>query len=295
MLWLRQNWGVKQTPCLHHIGWRAFDVFEATPRHIICELCHRVAVKRAGGGLVQRELSRQLQCFTAYLRNGNEVFYEENRRSIRQSRLHHRVAVGCTDPDITARFSPSGLQLSGVPLTPVTHLVPFRNRAERTRRTISIGLSAMTESNSETELREALTSFETSVATPIVSGELPDWTDKVQKAWQNVSAQVHYHVTHLHPRQFQEISNEDPALFQQVELLKAEDDAIEQEREKLNQSVTRVATHVPKLEPDEGKANNRVQDLIDEAMGFIVRARKQEVAVQTWYVEAFNRERGGGD
>jgi hypothetical protein len=153
----------------------------------------------------------------------------------------------------------------------------------------------MNQTNSETELREALASFETSVATPIVSGELPDWTDKVQKAWSEASAQVHYHVKHLHPRQYQEISSEDPALFQQVELLKAEDETLEQQREKLNQKVTSVTTHAPKLEPDEGKANNHVQSLIDEGLAFVVRARKQEVAVQTWYVEAFNRERGGGD
>jgi hypothetical protein len=153
----------------------------------------------------------------------------------------------------------------------------------------------MAEVNSENELREALASFETSVATPIVSGELPDWTDKVQKAWSEASAQVHYHAKHLHPRQYQEIAKEDPALFQQVELLKAEDEAIEQEREKLNQTVARVATRAPKVEPDEAKANNHVQDLIDKAMAFIMRARKQEFAVQTWFVEAFNRERGGGD
>ena len=153
----------------------------------------------------------------------------------------------------------------------------------------------MTQSNSETELRDALASFETSVATPIVSGELPDWTDKLQNAWLEASAQVHYHVKHLHPRQYQEISDEDPALFQQVELLKAEDDEIERQREKLNERVTRVAAHAPEVEPDEGKANNQLQALIDEALAFIMRARKQEVAVQTWYVEAFNRERGGGD
>jgi hypothetical protein len=153
----------------------------------------------------------------------------------------------------------------------------------------------MAESNSETDLREALASFETNVATPIVSGELSDWTDKMQKAWSEASAQVHYHVKHLHPRQYQEIAKEDPALFQQVELLKAEDEAIEHEREKLHQNVARVATRAPQVEPDEGKANNYVQTLIDEAMAFIMRARKQEVAVQTWYVEAFNRERGGGD
>lgn len=157
------------------------------------------------------------------------------------------------------------------------------------------GLSGMDQPNSEDELRAALTSFETSVATPIVPGELPDWVEKLQKAWSDASAQVQYHVKHLHPRQYQEISNEDPALFQQVELLKTEDEAIELDREKLKQSVMRVAEHVPKLEPDEGKANRHLQTLIDEAVAFVIRARKQEVAVQTWFVEAFNRERGGGD
>ncbi len=57
----------------------------------------------------------------------------------------------------------------------------------------------------------------------------------------------------------------------------------------------RASLRAPEVEPDEGQANNHVQALIDEAMAFIMRARKQEVAVQTWYVEAFNRERGGGD
>jgi hypothetical protein len=156
-------------------------------------------------------------------------------------------------------------------------------------------MTGMDETKSENDLRAALMSFETSVATPIVSGELPDWVDKLRKSWLEASAQVHYHAKHLHPRQYQEISNEDPALFQQIELLKAEDDAIERDREKLTQSVTRIAELVPKLEPDEGKANRHIQTLIDEALAFVIRARKQEVAVQTWFVEAFNRERGGGD
>ena len=43
-------------------------------------------------------------------------------------------------------------------------------------------------------------------------------------------------------------------LFRQVELLKAEDEAIECDLEKLGQTMSRMAEHLPKLEPDEAKA-----------------------------------------
>jgi hypothetical protein len=74
-----------------------------------------------------------------------------------------------------------------------------------------------------------------------------------------------------------------------------EDEAIEAEREKLTQTVSRMAQHIPKMEPDEAKAQPHLQALSDQAVPFIARVRKQEVALQTWFAEAFNRERGGGD
>jgi len=153
----------------------------------------------------------------------------------------------------------------------------------------------MDQANPENDLRAALAAFETSVTTPVVSGELADWVDKVKTSWTEASAQVHYQTKHLHPRQFEEIAEADAALFQQVELMTAEDEAIEEEREKLSQSVMRVAEHVPKMEPDEAKAAPHIKSLSDQAVAFVNRVRKQAVAVQTWYVEAFNRERGGGD
>jgi hypothetical protein len=153
----------------------------------------------------------------------------------------------------------------------------------------------MDQSIPQNDLRAALTSFETNLVTPVVSGELADWIEKMKKSWSTASASVHYHTKHLHPRQYEEISQADPALFQQIELLKAEDEVIEQEREKINQAVTRVAQHVPKMEPDEAKAQPHVEGLMNDGTSFVTRVRKQEVAVQTWFSEAFNRERGGGD
>jgi hypothetical protein len=153
----------------------------------------------------------------------------------------------------------------------------------------------MMQANTETALRDALTAFESSVTTPIVSGELSDWVEKVKKSWSTVSAQITEQLHHIHPQQFQEISEADAALFRQVELLKAEDEAIEQYRGKLDQTMARMAEHLPKMEPDEAKAQPHVQSLMDQSVALVARVRKQEVVVQTWFSEAFNRERGGGD
>ena len=162
----------------------------------------------------------------------------------------------------------------------------------------SLGTSVENTSNAanpEGELRAALTAFETSVTTPVVSGELPDWVENVQKTWAEASSQVQRHLTEFHPRQYQQISQEDPALLNEIEKLKAEDDELLKLFSKLDQLVGRVAQHVPAVEPDEGKADSIVKTLVDEGIEFVTRVRKQEVAVQTWFVEAFNRERGGGD
>jgi hypothetical protein len=147
----------------------------------------------------------------------------------------------------------------------------------------------------DNELRATLAAFETSVTSPVVSGDLVDWTEKVAKSWNEVSTSVHFQLKHSHPRQFEEIANTDAALLRQVELMRSEDEAIEADREKLGQTVSRIAQHIPKLEPDEAKAQPHIQAFMDQALPFIARVRKQEVAVQTWFAEAFNRERGGGD
>lgn len=152
------------------------------------------------------------------------------------------------------------------------------------------------ESNhSPEQLKTALSTFETSLLTPTVSGELASWLEEVQKSWEEASTQIHFHVKHLHPRQYDEISKQDPELFPKIEQLQAEDEAIEQQRGQLSQLIGRVGQHAPKLEPDEEKAQKYTKSIVDQGTAFLTQVRKQEVAVQTWYVEAFNRDRGAVD
>jgi len=147
----------------------------------------------------------------------------------------------------------------------------------------------------EAELRAALDRFETSLETPIVSGDLASWGENLKCAWAEVNSQVHFQSKHLHPREYEAIANQDPALLPRVERLVAEDDAIEECRERISRTVSRFAEHAPTLEPDEGKAQQHAKVLIDDGLAFINRVRKQSVAIRTWYSEAFDRDQGAVD
>jgi hypothetical protein len=84
-------------------------------------------------------------------------------------------------------------------------------------------------------------------------------------------------------------------LLPKVEQLQAEDKAILEECDALDQMVARTTSHAPKLEPDEEKARQHTKVLTDAGIALVTRVRKQETALQTWYVEAFNRDRGAVD
>jgi hypothetical protein len=153
----------------------------------------------------------------------------------------------------------------------------------------------MTATDFDRELKAELEAFETSLATPVVSGELAVWSDHVREAWAKLSLRVHDDVATQHVRQFDEITTQDSELFAQVDKLKAEDEALEAQRQSLDQLVGRLANLAPLVEPDEGKFHAFMAQLQKDGVDFVSRVRKQLVAVQTWYVEAFNRDRGVAD
>lgn len=145
------------------------------------------------------------------------------------------------------------------------------------------------------ELKSALAEFETDLLRPIVSGERMAWVGEVKKSWAEASAQVHYHVKHLHPRQYDDMSKQNPEMLPRIDLLSAEDDTIEEQREHCAQAIARAVSFAAAMEPDEEKAEKHTTQLVEAGIAFITRVRKQEIAVQTWYIEAFDRDRGAVD
>lgn len=153
----------------------------------------------------------------------------------------------------------------------------------------------MNATDTEHDLRAALDEFETSLAIPVVSGELDAWSQQVRAAWAKVSAQVQRHLTQLHPKQLKQIGQEDPELLTQVDNMQAEDAALEEGRVCLDGIIERLARLAPKVEPDERKFHEYQAQLQKDGVDFLSRVKKQQVAMQTWFQEAFNRDRGVAD
>jgi hypothetical protein len=157
------------------------------------------------------------------------------------------------------------------------------------------GLHDQKPNDPDAVLKESLDAFETSLATPIVSGELDVWADQVRTAWAEAEPLIKRQLTHWHPKQCQEIIEQDPGLATEVEKLGAEDAALEAERACLGRLVAEVSRVAPIVEPDERKVTDGQTRLVDKGIAFVARLKKQQVAVRTWFQEAFNRDRGTVD
>jgi hypothetical protein len=151
------------------------------------------------------------------------------------------------------------------------------------------------QSSPDAELKAALERFETCLLSPIISGELADWVAEADKAWGNAVAQIRVHAAELHPRQFKQISKVDPELLPRTEKLQAEDAEIIEDVDEFDRALRRFVEHAPKFEPDEEKISSHAEKVVNGGVALITRVRKQEAALQTWFIESFNRDRGVAD
>ncbi|MFO0788248.1 MAG: hypothetical protein U0805_02255 [Pirellulales bacterium] len=148
---------------------------------------------------------------------------------------------------------------------------------------------------SDAELKTALDAFEKALLTPIIAGDLGVWFEHLQLTANEAADKLNRELTQFHTEEYDEIGNQDPELLSQIDRLKEEDCAILEAFEKFRQTLTRAAEQSPKLEPDEDKATRLTRALINEGVMLLARIRKQELTLQTWYAEAFTRDRGPVD
>ena len=148
----------------------------------------------------------------------------------------------------------------------------------------------------ESERRDALEAFETALATPLVEGEMAEWSRLVQHTWSRVAALVRFQLDVVHRKQFKEIAETDPEMFKRVEELESEDVEIRAQLDNLAVAISHVSWAPQAAERTPAATVSDVQQrIIDAGIAFVVQVRKQEVAINTWFQEAFNRDRGVGD
>jgi hypothetical protein len=145
------------------------------------------------------------------------------------------------------------------------------------------------------DLQDAVQRLATSVETPVVPGELPNWIAAVGEAIAPLAALLHNKAAKVDASEYAQIMQEDPALAPQVEQLKQGDRECHEQLQALRERVEGLKTKAVRREPDEASLNDEIQEVVDKGLALVILIQKQEVARRTWLQEAYNRDRGVAD
>jgi septal ring factor EnvC (AmiA/AmiB activator) len=144
-------------------------------------------------------------------------------------------------------------------------------------------------------LPEALDQLESYLELPVVPGEAENWLGAVRQACDDVSEHLVKEIHGPHADLLAKTQRQDPALAPRVEEMHQTDQQLLEECQALQRTIERLTDMAAKTESDEARLEPWFKELTDSALTFILDVRKQEAAVTTWYMEAFNRDRGVGD
>lgn len=147
----------------------------------------------------------------------------------------------------------------------------------------------------EAGFKRSLQAFEQCVDTPFVPGELKRWMDSVAESFDQLSRFLQRQTQQVHSAEFRDIAREDPGLLQRVNQMQTEDRAIVQQQQRLAETIVELAPQVRQVGADEAALRGILNQFVADAQRFVSRVRKQEVAVRTWWVEAYTRDRGTVD
>ena len=145
------------------------------------------------------------------------------------------------------------------------------------------------------KLSEALDELEACLETPIVPGELENWTRAARAACGRVGVALRAQVSDAHPEQYAEITQQDPELGHRVQQLRDEDQQLLAQFDALNARLQQLPARAEFVEPCEGKLEQPTSEAVADGLALVIRVPSQEQALATWYQEAFNRDRGIGD
>ena len=149
---------------------------------------------------------------------------------------------------------------------------------------------------SQCEFLESLKNFETALETPIISGELMNWAETAKDACEELGEILCNNLQDKHAELFARILKEDDEMGSRVESLRAIDQELRNEDlVGVQRSLNLVLERASAVEPDESKLKEQLGKTVEQALAFVIKARTQETAIATWFMEAFNRDRGVGD
>jgi hypothetical protein len=153
----------------------------------------------------------------------------------------------------------------------------------------------MTTAMTTTGFEEALGQLEQELLTPVVPGELEGWFDRVGKSAERVSSTMWSYTESLFNSEYPEIAEQDASLLGQVEQLMREDTACLDQFAGFLDQLAQLRRMAPKCEPNEAIMRNSLEAFIQQGLSWVMAAKRQQKARETWFAESLYRVRGGGD
>ena len=144
-------------------------------------------------------------------------------------------------------------------------------------------------------LNEALGAFENCLEAPVVPGELPQWCRNATLACEEVASVLAEVIAQRHPRTFDQIMEEDPALAARIDEMRKTDEQLTEQMEQVKTYFQHLSELGSEIEPNEAKVEEQVEKAVSKGLEFVLAVRKQESAITTWYLEALERDRGTVD
>ena len=142
---------------------------------------------------------------------------------------------------------------------------------------------------------DALEAFETALATPVPPGELEPWSQSLWSSTKELDEPLRRQIDEVHRRDMDEIEEQDLELSPRLARLRQHDAENLKTFKQLRTRIRELAEAASRIEPDEKLVQDERVALVDEGLQFVIAVRRQEVALQTWLMESFDRERGTGD
>ncbi|MEQ8786933.1 MAG: hypothetical protein RIC55_11565 [Pirellulaceae bacterium] len=144
-------------------------------------------------------------------------------------------------------------------------------------------------------LEAALDVLEAALEKPLVPGELQSWLEYAGQAFSKLEDPLRAHIEQEHSQQFADISKQDAEMLQRVEQLRAVDQQLLEQYDRLARQVDGIDTKLEEDHETETRLDPIVERFADHGLKLVIDIRKQESAVTTWYLEAFQRDRGVAD
>ena len=144
------------------------------------------------------------------------------------------------------------------------------------------------------KLHDALQELEMSLEVPILPGESEVWLEQAASALQRAGDML----TELKQRTERDlvtIQERRPELAHQVARLRAQEQDVRAAFRGLQGQVFDLLQRLVRAERADGAMSRDLDALGKNGVAFVISVRRLVLATRTWFVEAFDRDLGGGD